>query len=290
MSTFTSFAIAGVGSIGAYIAEELLKLKASGKVKEVILLTRAGSTNANTDKLVEKGAKLATIDYSSQDSLTAALSGVDVVISTLSIPALAAQDAVAVAAKAAGVRLFVPSEFGGRSDEITEGLLLPKKRFHARLQEIGLPYVLVYTGGFSDLIFNSLLKLDLKSGKVSTGGDGSSPVSYTSRPDIGRFLAYVLTTLPPDQLNNKILRIEGERLSFSEVFKQYEAKTGTKLDITYLPIADLEAAIKANPADFVSLLQLGWAQGGGLVGKKEDLSNGLYPEWNPKKVIEVIAP
>ncbi|TFY63674.1 hypothetical protein EVG20_g6215 [Dentipellis fragilis] len=290
MSVFTSFAIAGVGNIGAYLAEELLKLEASGKVKEVVLLTRSGSTNANTDKLVQKGAKLATIDYASKDSLTAALSGVDVVISTLSLPAFEAQDAVAVAAKAAGVRLFMPSEFGGRSDEVTEGVLFAKKRFHARLQEIGLPYILVYTGGFPDLIFNSRLNLDIKSGKVSIGGDGNSLVSFTSRPDIARFLAHVLTTLTPDQLNNKILRIEGERIPFSEVFKQYEEKTGTKLEITYRSIADLEAAVKANPADFVSVLHLGWAQGDAVVGKKEDVSNGLFPGWNPKKVIEVLAP
>ncbi|TFY63676.1 hypothetical protein EVG20_g6216 [Dentipellis fragilis] len=289
MSTFTTFAIAGVGNIGAYLAEGLLDLKTSGKVKEVVLLTRSSGANANVEKLAKKGAKVAVVDYTSQDSLTAALAGVDVVISTFGREAFSAQDAVAVAAKAAGVRLFVPSEFGGRSDEEKVAALALKAGVHARLREIGLPYLLVYTGSFPDMIFFAPLNLDLKSGKVIVGGDGNALVTFTSRPDIARFLAYVLTTLPPDQLNNKTFRLEGERISFNEVFKQYEAKTGAKLEITYRPIADLEAAVKANPADIVSVLYLHWATGAGTIGEKEDLSNGLFPGWNPKKVIEALA-
>ncbi|KAA1474004.1 NAD-P-binding protein [Dentipellis sp. KUC8613] len=289
MSTFTTFAIAGVGNIGAYLAEGLLGLKASGKVKEVILLTRSSTANANVEKLVKKGAKVAVVDYTSQDSLTAALAGVDVVISTFGREAFTAQDAVAVASKAAGVRLFVPSEFGGRSDEEKVAALAIKANFHARLRELGLPYLLVYTGSFPDMIFFAPLHLDLTSGKVLVGGDGNALVTFTSRPDIARFLAYVLTTLPPDQLNNKTFRLEGERTSFNEVFKQYEAKTGTKLEVTYRPIADLEAAVKANPADIVSVLHLHWATNTGTIGKKEDLSNGLFPGWKPKTVIEALG-
>ncbi|KAA1474792.1 NAD-P-binding protein [Dentipellis sp. KUC8613] len=291
MSTFSRFAIAGAGNLGAFVAEELLNLKASGKVKEVTVLTRSSGTNSTLDKLASKGAKIATVDYTSKASLTAALSGVDVAISTLSLgPGFEAQDAVAVAAKAAGVRLFLPSEFGNATDELTEGLLYAKTQFHARLRELGLPYLLVFTGEFTDFVFIPFVDLDINSGKVTVGGDGNTPLSWTSRTDIGRFVAHALTTLPPNELNNKIFRIEGDRLSFNEVFKQYEAKTRKKIAVAYRSIAELEAAVKANGADFSSFFHLAWAQGGGLTGKKEDLANGLFPGWNPKKVIDVIAP
>ncbi|TFY56551.1 hypothetical protein EVG20_g8882, partial [Dentipellis fragilis] len=40
MSSFKTFAVAGIGSIGMPIAEELLKQKAAGKITDVVLLTR----------------------------------------------------------------------------------------------------------------------------------------------------------------------------------------------------------------------------------------------------------
>ena len=40
MSGYTKFAVVGAGSIGSYIIQELLKDKAAGIVKEVIVLSR----------------------------------------------------------------------------------------------------------------------------------------------------------------------------------------------------------------------------------------------------------
>jgi hypothetical protein len=54
------------------------------------------------------------------------------------------------------------------------------------------------------------LNLDVKSGKVSVGGDGNKTITFTSRPDIARYLSYVLTHLPPEQLKNKAFTIAGD--------------------------------------------------------------------------------
>jgi uncharacterized protein YbjT (DUF2867 family) len=40
MSGYTNFAIAGAGNIGSYIVQQLLKDKASGIIKEVVVLSR----------------------------------------------------------------------------------------------------------------------------------------------------------------------------------------------------------------------------------------------------------
>ena len=53
--------------------------------------------------------------------------------------------------------------------------------------------------------------MDLKSGSVGAGGDGNAKASFTSRTDIARYVAYVLTSLPPTDIKNKTFRIEGER-------------------------------------------------------------------------------
>ena len=40
MSGYTKFVVVGAGTIGSYIIEQLLKEKAAGIVKEVVVLTR----------------------------------------------------------------------------------------------------------------------------------------------------------------------------------------------------------------------------------------------------------
>ena len=40
MSGYTHFAVAGAGTIGSYIVQELLKKKAAGIIKEVVVLSR----------------------------------------------------------------------------------------------------------------------------------------------------------------------------------------------------------------------------------------------------------
>jgi saccharopine dehydrogenase-like NADP-dependent oxidoreductase len=40
MSGYTKFAVAGAGSIGNYVIQQLLKYKTAGIVKEVIVLSR----------------------------------------------------------------------------------------------------------------------------------------------------------------------------------------------------------------------------------------------------------
>lgn len=58
--------------------------------------------------------------------------------------------------------------------------------------------------------------------------------------------------------------------------------------MTYRSLDDLKAAVAGG--DFVSALHWLWALGEAQVGTSEQLSNGLIPEWNPKKVIDIVAP
>jgi uncharacterized protein YbjT (DUF2867 family) len=97
---------------------------------------------------------LVTVDYSNKESIKKALTGVDVVISTLPGTALDVQPGIAEAAKEAGVKLFVPSEFGGPTEGATEGLFGAKANIQERLKAIGIPYALFYTGPFADFIWD----------------------------------------------------------------------------------------------------------------------------------------
>jgi uncharacterized protein YbjT (DUF2867 family) len=90
------------------------------------------------------------VDYSSDESIKRALTGVDVVISAISPTALDVQEKIAAAAKEAGVKLFVPSEYGGASEEEAEGMFGAKAKTQGQLKALGIPYAAFYTGPFSD--------------------------------------------------------------------------------------------------------------------------------------------
>jgi hypothetical protein len=70
--------------------------------------------------------------------------------------------------------------------------------------------------------------------------------------------------------------------SFNEIFKAYEAKTGKKLEVTYVPVSELDAKLAANPEDFGSFLHKIWA----TTGPYPQTDNHLYPDWNPSPVID----
>jgi saccharopine dehydrogenase-like NADP-dependent oxidoreductase len=164
MSGYKNFAVVGAGTIGSFIIRQLLTDKAAGTVNDVVVLTRqasfASTSDAPTDQqsqgsktTVGSGAKLITVDYSNKESIKKALTGVDVVISTISGTALDLQPRIAEAAKEVGVKLFVPSEFGGTTEGATEGLFGAKANIQEQLKAIGIPYALFYTGPFADYLW-----------------------------------------------------------------------------------------------------------------------------------------
>ena len=93
------------------------------------------------------------VDYSNEASIKHALTGVDVVISTVPTTAFDVQWKLAAAAKEVDVKLFVPSEFGGVSEGVSEGLQAEKAKVQARLKALGLPFTSFYTGAFADQIW-----------------------------------------------------------------------------------------------------------------------------------------
>lgn len=60
---------------------------------------------------------------------------------------------IAKIAKAQGVKLFVPSEFGIPTDGATEGFFAMKDGVKKALREIDLPYAIIYNGSWPDWLF-----------------------------------------------------------------------------------------------------------------------------------------
>ncbi|KDQ62724.1 hypothetical protein JAAARDRAFT_171316 [Jaapia argillacea MUCL 33604] len=289
MSGFKNFAVAGAGNIGRFIVEELLKLKHTGAVSSVVVLTRESSADSQSvTELAKQGAKIAIVDYTSPSSVASALAGIDVVVSALGFAGLGAQVLLAEEAKKAGVKLFVPSEFGIPTEGLTEGLFGLKSSLHEKLKEIDLPYSLYFTGPFSDWIFNPYFGWDLSHNKVTISGEGNTPVSWTTRRDVARFISHASTALPREKVEWRTFRIEGDRQTLNQIVTDYQAKTGIQLEISRESRAELEAAVQKEPEHFGKALQLFWDKGDGLVGETGQLANIDWPEWNPTSVVDAI--
>jgi len=181
-------------------------------------------------KSVPTGAKVVSVSLTDVPALAAALKEhkIEVLVSAVSLPGLPKQSLLADAAKLAGVKLFVPSEFGFSTFGQTEGELGFKAEFGEYIKEIGLPYARIFTGGFITFI-PWLTSVDSGKFKIA-GGKGDAKASFTDPADIAGFTAYIVTHLSPAELSNKIFRIEGEHASMLDIAGYY----GSKVPIEYV--------------------------------------------------------
>ena len=97
-----------------------------------------------------KGAEFVQVDYTDETTLVGVFKDIEVVFSTINALVVEQQEVLAKVAKAAGVKLFVPSEYGVDTEEATDGVFLAKKRLSDYLKKIDLPYVKVFTGLWTD--------------------------------------------------------------------------------------------------------------------------------------------
>ncbi|KAL1748846.1 hypothetical protein HDZ31DRAFT_29001 [Schizophyllum fasciatum] len=227
MSTgFKSIAVAGAqGSIGRAV------LKGLTSTPEVSVLVLTRKATPRPEWLVKEVAH-AGIDYDDVEGTAAVLRQhkVEVVVSPGN--GILQQIPLANAAKAAGVQLFVPSEFG----TVTRGFpldqapefLVGKVRVGEHLESIGLPYLRVYTGAFHDFALPLVGYPVNKKVNILRSLKGNTPMSITHIDDIGDrprhwltvftgFIAYVITHYPLAELAFKSFRIEGGHLTFNEL-------------------------------------------------------------------------
>ncbi|KAJ7826918.1 hypothetical protein B0H14DRAFT_2816525 [Mycena olivaceomarginata] len=109
----------------------------------VILLSRPG---ASTKTGIPSGVPVVQVDFSDAAAVAAVLKehNVDVVVSTISGTAIMAQKPLVDAAKLAGVKLFVPSEYGMASDAHTAEVLGGQNTIAAYLKSAGIPSTRIY--------------------------------------------------------------------------------------------------------------------------------------------------
>jgi uncharacterized protein YbjT (DUF2867 family) len=200
-------ALAGAtGNLGMPILKALLDARLS-----VTVLSRVGG---NSSKL--KGFPDITIkevDFSRSDSIQPALAGVTVVVSCLATLAIGSQKALIDAACAAGVRRFIPAEFGMDSLNslcIRLPVCQPKDATQSHLaqkslENPGFTWTGIANGLFLDWGLKEGFIVDLARHTATLYNGGDIPFSATTLADVAKAVVGVIAN--QDGTANRLLYI-----------------------------------------------------------------------------------
>ncbi|WP_105032073.1 aromatic alcohol reductase [Arthrobacter ruber] len=205
-----TIALAGAtGDLGERIARALLDQGA-----EVRVLTRA-SSNPEARGLRSLGADVLPVDYSDADGLKRAVGGADAVVSALSGLApviLDTQTRLLMAAVAAGVPRFVPSDFSLDHTTIRDGSnrnLQLRRDFRAILDAAPLRATSVLNGAFADMLTGVAPLILFGRRRVLYWGDADQPMAFTTKDDVAAYTAHAAL----DRDAPRFLRIAGDTVS-----------------------------------------------------------------------------
>ncbi|KAJ1947995.1 hypothetical protein FBU59_001797 [Linderina macrospora] len=188
------------------------------------------------------------IDYADETDLVNALAGHDAVLSLIGDDdQCAKQVALVNAASKAGVKYFVPSEFGTDLTDPSNGSLpvfAPKYSLRQAIEASNLGYIYVVTGCFADHFLQKYFTWHLGNPSMVVPGDGTAKNSYITRMDVAKYTVAILKRA--DEFRNTTVRVTADTLSFNDWIEKVERASGKKVAVTTLPIEDIKAAIDAD--------------------------------------------
>lgn len=146
------------------------------------------------------------------DSLTSALKDIDAVVSTVGGTAVDGQTVLIDAAVAAGVKRFIPSDFGSVStnpklDKLPLYSSMANIREHLQKKAaVGeLSWTVLACGAFLEFVLNMPTVIDFKNHTATILDDGDNRVTSTSMPLVGTAIAAILKNF--EATKNQILHI-----------------------------------------------------------------------------------
>jgi hypothetical protein len=219
-------ALAGAtGNLGIPVLEALLDARLS-----VTVLSRRGG---NSSKLKGyRGLTVMEVDFGDSGSIRPALEGVTVVVSCLATLAIGAQNTLIDAACAAGVRRFIPAEFGMdslnplcvelpvcRPKVATQRYLALKSSEHPDFTWTGIANGLFLDWGLKE---GFIVGLSARTAMLFNGGD--VPFSATNLDDVAKAILGVINNL--DQTANRLLYVHSAATTQNKLIQYAKDKDG----------------------------------------------------------------
>lgn len=255
------------GQLGRLVIDSLLENTAASNI---IAAVRSPEKVAD---LAEKGVQVRQADYTDQDSLVAAMQGVEKVllISSSEVGQRTAQhNNIINAAKQAGVSLIAYTSILNAD---TSPLILAEEHVATEklLAESGVPHVLLRNGWYSEN-YTMGLETALEYGVVGCAGDGK--LATASRADLAAAAAAVLVK---DGQAGKVYELAGDNaFTLSEYAAAVSKVTGKTVAYQNVPEAEYTKILVGAglPEGFAAILadSEAGASKGGLFSNSKDLS------------------
>ncbi|RSL68064.1 hypothetical protein CEP54_002927 [Fusarium duplospermum] len=204
--------------------------------------------------LADKGVKIVATDLAgSEEELKKALTGIEVVISTIYGGSVTAEISLINAAKAVGVQRYVPCFFATVAPP-TGALRLRelKEETFNHIKKIKLPYTIIDVGWWYQVNLPRLPsgRIDYAVMETSDGiaVDGNVPVAFTDMRDIGLYTARII--VDPRTLNRMVFAYN-EVLTFNQMYDVAERVPAEEIEAQ---VREMEAKDPApDSVDFITL-------------------------------------
>lgn len=191
------------------------------------VLTRAGGTA----HAFPASVSVVAVDYGSLDSLTAALRGQDAVVSTMASAALAKQLLLVEAAALAGVKRFIPSDFGSNTVHpkaaalpvYADKVAVQKALQGQAAQPGGMTYTVVVNGPFLDWGIMVGFVLGVKKRHVVLYDGGDRVFSTTTLATVSKAVAAVLGK--PDETRNRPVFVHDTATTLKALYEKGKKAT-----------------------------------------------------------------
>ena len=230
MSIRNVILIGAGGSLGTPVLQELKK-----SFNTTILTRQSSKSTFPSD------VKVITIadDYPESD-LVAAFEGQDAVVSTITSFGTSTQKRFTDAAVKAGIKRFVPAEFGSDSENYPELVDMAPAVWGAKKEQLDyikskdLPWTAIANGAFFDWLFTFTKghfgQIDFDKKTMTIFDDGNAKFSATNTGQVARAVAKAL--LKPEETKNRFLFIQSFSISQNQLHAALEKVTGDKFAVT----------------------------------------------------------
>jgi nucleoside-diphosphate-sugar epimerase len=299
MDTEVIALVGGSGQLGKLIADEVLARPDT----HLRLLVRPGS-RAKVAGLERRGAQVVegAIGAGTERPLAAFCAGATTVISAVQggpDVIVDAQASLLRAARDAGARRFIPSDFSLDLFKVAPGKIVNAdiRRAFADLADAergAVEVTHVLNGQFLDrrVMFGFIRVIDPAAKIAYVWGDGDIPMDFTTYADTARYTAAAAVD---DNPIGRVLGVAGDSLTFPEIVAAYEKASGARLRVERLgSLDDLDARIaelrRGGPENFLKFLPLMYyrAQLDGTA-KIDPVMNDRYPAITPTTVEQYVS-
>ncbi|KAB5533387.1 isoflavone reductase family protein [Coniochaeta sp. 2T2.1] len=249
MSIKTVTLVGATGNLGGPLLAALLF---SGQFTVSILQRQSSSSTPSTPSRQVRIIRVP--DAWDVPSLTSALKGQDAVIAAYPLKYVDSHLRLADAAAAAGVKRFVPADFGSvdarsayarQMVALFDRKVVVRERLEQLAEESGgkFTWTSLVAGHFFDWgLRDGFLHFDLKKRKAEILGDGTRRSSNSTLAQVGR--AVVQALLKPEETRNRVLLMQSFCVSQLDILRSLERVMGQDWEVEYLDLDEFVAEKK----------------------------------------------